>query len=85
MSLHRDTKVGELVRHRATRDMYLVTHKTNQGLFVVNVMDRTSPKLVHLILPAQVDEWVRDLEIVDMNDTEATLLEINMDVIESVE
>lgn len=85
MLFQKDVKVGELVRSRITREVFLAVHKTTQGVFVVNLMlPNNNPALVQMILPGYTDSWDRDVDIIDLEKWEADIIEKKMPIIEQV-
>jgi hypothetical protein len=75
MLFHKQIKIGELLRNKNTRDVFLVVHKTTQGLFVINLMERSDPLQIYIILPRNNRSWERDIQIVDMSEGEAKFIE----------
>lgn len=85
MLLTKDVKVGELIRNRKTRAVWLVVGKNNTGLLVVNLMLKENPSTVMMVLPAHADMWQRDIEITDLNEWEKESIEKNLEIQEQVE
>jgi hypothetical protein len=85
MLLTKDVKVGELIRNRKTRAVWLVVGKNNTGLLVVNLMLKENPSTVMMVLPAHADLWQRDIEILDLNEWEKDIIENNLEIQEQVE
>lgn len=86
MLFQKIVKIGELLRNRNSREIWLVVSKSTQGMFVINLMraDR-NPADVHMILPAHNEMWDRDTEIEDLERWEKELIEAKMPLIEKFE
>lgn len=86
MLFQKDVKVGELVRSRETREVFLVVNKTTQGVFIINLMiPNNNPALVQMILPGYTSSWDRDTDIADLEEWEKDIIEKKMPLIESVQ
>ena len=85
MLLTKEAKVGEVVRNKKNREIWLVVGKNNQGLLVINLMLKNNPASVMMILPAHADAWQRDHDIEDLEEWEKKTLEEKMPLIEEVE
>lgn len=85
MLFQKEIKIGELVRNRNTREVFLVVAKTTQGVFIVNLMlPNNNPALVQMILPGYTDSWDRDTDINDLEEWEAELINKKMPLIEEL-
>lgn len=86
MQLHKEVKVGDLIRTRKTRNPFLVVGKNSQGLLIVDLQVKNDPYAeVKMILPAYNSSWERDIEMVDLDAEEAKLIEENLPLIDAVE
>lgn len=85
MLFQKEVKIGEVVRSRKTREMFLVVDKTTAGVFVINLMLNVSPAVIQCILPGYTDEWDRDVDIDDLEEWEAELINKKMPLIEELD
>lgn len=75
MQFYREIKVGELIRHQRTREVFIVVDKSSQGIMIVSLSDNTSPKPILMVLPAYGNDYVRDTDIYDLDVDEKIRLE----------
>ncbi len=85
MTFHKEVKIGELLRNKLSREVWIVVDRTAQGLMVVNLMIKNDPADIHMILPAYSHNWERDRDIDDLDEWEALTLNKKMPIIDSVE
>lgn len=79
------TKPGEIVRHKYTREPYLVIGKSAQGLYVVSLSKKTDPATMQIILPRAEHDFESDFEMVDMTKQEAHIITKKLPIIEAVQ
>lgn len=75
-------KVGELIRNKNTREVWLIVDKTSQGIMVINLHLKLSPAPILCILQGQSDEWARDIDIDDLEEWEKRMLERKLEQVE---
>ncbi len=85
MTFHKEIKIGELLRNKLTRGVWLVVDRTSQGLMVIDLMIKNDPADIHMILPAYSHNWERDKDIDDLDEWEASMVKQKMPLIESIE
>lgn len=78
-------EIGELIRHKRTREPFLVVDKTTQGLMVISLEERHDPADVKIVLARIEKEFEPDIEMVDMSREEAKTIKKNLAIIESVQ
>lgn len=84
MLLKKNVKVGELVRNRDTRQVYLVVGKNTQGLMVINLMTSTTPAQIYMIVPGQATLWDKDSEINDLEEWEKDVLSNKLPLVDAI-
>ncbi len=78
-------QIGELIRHKRTREPFLVIEKTTQGLMVISLEERKDPADVKIILTRVERDFEPDIEFVDLSKQEAKTIKENMSIIDSVQ
>lgn len=85
MSFHKAVKIGELIRNKKNRSIWLVVHRTTQGIYIVDAMSNEPVKQIYIILPAWEGDWERDADIDDVTEWEKKQLEPNLADLKTIE
>lgn len=79
-------KVGEILRNRRNRKIWLIVGKSTKGVYVIDLMIQyAGPAPISIILQDQSDEWDRDTDIEDLEEWEKNMMLQNMTLIDSIE
>lgn len=79
-------KVGEILRNRRNRKIWLIVGKSTKGVYVIDLMiQHNGPAPINIILQDQSDEWDRDTDIEDLEEWEKNMMMQNMTLIDSIE
>lgn len=80
-----NAKPGQIIRHKNTREPYLVIYKNAQGWLVVNLNDRIDPASVQIVLMRATENFESDKKIVDMTEKEADIIKKSLKIVEGVQ
>lgn len=78
-------KPGQIIRHKKTREPYLVIARTPLGPTVISLITRIDPAPVFIILPRVQEQFEPDFKMVDMTQDEAIVLETKLNVVDDVQ
>lgn len=65
---------GDIIRSRESGHIFLVVYKGEMGLLIVNLMAKTGPSFLNLLLPKDEPSFDRDIEIDKLEEWEKEVL-----------
>lgn len=80
-----NAKPGEIIRHKGTRESFLVIGKSPQGLYVVSLLQRIDPAPMQIILARASDNFEPDFKMVDLTQEEAAILKTKLPIVEAIQ
>src|SRR5258708_26709766 len=79
------SKPGQIIRHRKTREPFLVIAKGPLGPLVINLLNKVDPAQVFILLPRAQAMFEPDFKMIDITRDEAVILDTKLQIVEDVQ